>query len=102
LADNDRVAAGAAAWVMFIVRVGPLLTRTVTEPVRCPPELAVALILKEPLPVAVDGVMFESDSHDPFTDSIHWLLDVTVTCSVFALDDGCHELGDTDSVGVGG
>jgi hypothetical protein len=75
----DKVSESGAACVTVIVRVGAPGADTVIVPVLCPPVFAVALILNEPLPFLVAGVIFVMVSQ--FTlllGTFHILFDVTL------------------------
>ena len=70
---------------------------TVMVPSLAAPVLAVALILNEPLPVRLVGVMLSTVNHDValLVGVFHVMLDVTFISALLAADAGLHEVGDT-------
>ena len=98
---GESVSAGAAAaWLTATVRVIPPAV-TVIVPDLCPPGLASASILNEPLPVRFAGVMFEIVSHDTLlVGTLQVVLDVTFMVMLFASAPGFHEVGESVSAGA--
>lgn len=92
---DDIVSDGAGSCVTVIVRVTKPGTATDTTPVLgAVPVLAVTFILKEPLPVWLNGLMLLIVIYVTLRFTVQVLLDVTVTAVKFAADDGFHTFPD--------